>query len=208
MQTTRTDPTHTITRADAVGLWLFIAAGAAIAVWVTWSAVARIMEVLPNRDVDVLAVFAGTPAEAPIGPDGALVGVQLVQAVLTVPELPIAAVWAIVIQQVVLVAVVVAVVTALIWLSRNVARGATFSRTNTVLVATAGTVGLLGYFAVPFFGNMASNGGFAAVSDHTFENVIGTIDPFALVLAAFVVALMGTVFAIGERLQRETDGLV
>ncbi|GAA1752993.1 hypothetical protein [Agromyces humatus] len=206
--TTHANPRHSITRADAVSLWLFMAAGAAIAVWVTWTAVARIIAVLPNRDVAVLAPFAGTPAEAPIGPDGAPVTVELEQAVLTVPELPIASVWAVVIQQVVLVVAVVAVVTALIWLSRNVARGVVFCRTNTVLVATAGTVALLGYFAVPFFGNMASNGAFAVLSEHTFNNVIMTVDPFALVLGAFVVALLGTVFAIGERLQRDTEGLI
>ncbi|MCD2441585.1 hypothetical protein LQ757_04770 [Agromyces sp. SYSU K20354] len=206
--TTHTTPGHSIKRADAVSLWVFMAAGAAIALWVTWSAVARIIEVLPNRDVAVLAPFAGTPAEAPIGTDGAPVTVELEQAVLTVPELPIASVWAIVIQQAVLVLAVVAVVTALIWLSRNVARGVVFCRTNTVLVSTAGIVALLAYFAVPFFGNMASNGAFAVLSEHTFNNVIMTLDPFALVLAAFVVALMSTVFAIGERLQRDTEGLV
>jgi hypothetical protein len=200
--------TQPIKRADAVGLWIFMAAGAAIAIWVTWAAAARIIEVLPNRDVTVLAPFAGTPAEAPIGPGGAPVPVELEQAMLTVPELPIAAVWAIVIQQVVLVVAVVAVVVALIWLSRNVSRGRVFSRTNTVLVATAGLVGLLGYFAVPFFGNMASNGAFAVLSDRTFDNVIMTLEPFALVLSAFVVALLSTVFAIGERLQRDTEGLV
>jgi hypothetical protein len=208
MQTTRVTPEHSIKRADAVSLWVFMAAGVAIAVWVTWSAVARIIEVLPNRDVAVLAPFAGTPADAPIGPGGAPVAVALEQAVLTVSELPIASVWAIVIQQVALVVAVVTVVIALIWLSRNVSRGVVFSRTNTVLVATAGLVGLLGYFAVPFFGNMASNGAFAVLSERTFDNVIMTVEPFSLVLAAFVVALMSTVFAIGERLQRDTEGLV
>ncbi|MGW4929897.1 DUF2975 domain-containing protein [Agromyces sp. NPDC004153] len=208
MQATVTTPRQFVKRADAVSLWLFIAAGAAIAVWVAWSAVARIVDVLPNHDVAVLGVFAATPAEAPIGPDGAPVTVALEEAVLTVPELPIASVWAIVIQQVVLVATVVTVVTALIWLSRNLARGVAFSRTNTALVATAGIVGLLGYAAVPFFGNMAANGGFAAISDRTFDNVIMSVDPFTLVLAAFVVAMMSTVFSIGERLQRDTEGLV
>lgn len=206
--TTTTTTRRAIKRADAVSLWLFMTAGAAIAVWVTWAAVARIIEVLPNRDVAVLGWFAGTPAEAPIGVDGAPVTVELEQAVLEVPELPIASLWSIVIQQVVLVVAVVVVVGALIWLSRNVARGAVFSRTNTVLVSTAGIVGLLGYFAVPFFGNMAANGGFAVISDRTFDNVIISIEPFTLVLAAFVVALLSTVFAIGERLQRDTEGLV
>lgn len=199
---------HGIKRADAAGLWMFMIAGAAIAIWVTWAAVARILEVLPNRDVDVLGWFAGTRGQAPIGVDGAPVDVELDRAVVTAPELPAASLWALVLQQVVLVLVVLAVVVTLVWLSRNVTRGVVFSRTNTALVSTAGIVGLLGSFAVPFFGNMAANGAFAVISERTFDNVIGTVDPFSLVLAAFVVALLSTVFAIGERLQRDTDGLV
>ncbi|HEU0180595.1 MAG TPA: hypothetical protein VFR16_00290, partial [Agromyces mariniharenae] len=70
MQATITTPRSFVKRADAISLWLFIAAGAAIAVWVAWSAVARIVDVLPNHDVAVLGVFARTPAEAPIGPEG------------------------------------------------------------------------------------------------------------------------------------------
>ena len=206
MNTITTPPS--IKRSDAVGLWIFMAAGAALAVWVTWAAVARIIEVLPNRDIQVLGWFSGTPAEAPIGVDGADVIVELEQAVVTAPELPAASLWALVIQQVVLVIAVLTVVGALVWLSRNVSRSIVFSRTNTVLISTAGIVGLAGYFAVPFFGNMAANGAFAVISERTFENVIMTLDPFSLVLAAFVVALLSTVFAIGERLQRDTEGLV
>lgn len=206
MTNTTTPPA--IKRSDAIGLWIFMAAGAAIAVWVTWAAVSRIVEVLPNRDIQVLGWFSGTPAEAPIGVDGADVTVELGQAVVTASELPAASLWALVIQQVVLVIAVLTVVGALVWLSRNVSRSIVFSRTNTVLVSTAGIVGLVGYFAVPFFGNMAANGAFAVISERTFENVIITLDPFALVLAAFVVALLSTVFAIGERLQRDTEGLV
>jgi hypothetical protein len=52
MNTTTTPPE--IKRSDAVGLWIFMAAGAALAVWVTWAAVSRIIEVLPNRDIQVL----------------------------------------------------------------------------------------------------------------------------------------------------------
>ncbi|MGH3705268.1 MAG: hypothetical protein ACRDT9_11610, partial [Agromyces sp.] len=64
-----------ISRSDTVALWLFMVAGAVIAVWGIAAAVLRILEVAPNRDVAVAAEFAGTSAEAPIGPDGALVTV-------------------------------------------------------------------------------------------------------------------------------------
>ena len=45
--------THAPSRGDRIGLWTFAAAGAGIAVWAVWSAIARILEVLPNRDVGV-----------------------------------------------------------------------------------------------------------------------------------------------------------
>ena len=200
--------THTIKRGDAMSLWIFMIAGVGIAIWTVWSAVARIVEVLPNRDVSVLAEFSGTTAEAPIGVDGAPIAVELDRAVVTAPALPVASLWALVIQQVVFVVAVLAVVVCLVWLARNVSRSRVFSRTNTVLVTTAGLTGLIGYFAVPFFGNMAANGAFAVLSDRTFDNVILSVEPFALILAAFVAALLSTVFAVGERLQRETEGLV
>lgn len=204
----RTAPSYTIKRSDAVGLWIFMVAGAAIALWTGIAAAQRIMEVLPNTDVAVLAQFAGTVASAPIGVDGAPVDVELDRAMLTVPALPVAALWAIIIQQVMVVITVLTVVVALVWLGRNVTRSIVFSRTNTVLVSTAGIVGLVGYAAVPFLGNMAANGAFAVLSERTFNNVIMSVEPFSFLLLAFVAALMSTVFAIGERMQRDTDGLV
>ncbi|GAA1787531.1 hypothetical protein [Agromyces lapidis] len=197
-----------VSRGDAVALWLFMVAGIGIAVWAAWSAVARIIEVLPNRDVPVLAEFAGTTAEAPIGVDGAPIPVELDRAFITAPSLPVASLWALVLQQLVVVVAVVGVVVCLVWLARNVSRSIVFSRTNTVLVTTAGLTGLVGYFAVPFLGNMAANGAFAVLSERTFDNVILSVEPFPLILAAFVAALLGTVFAVGERLQRDAEGLV
>ncbi len=193
---------------DRFALWAFLATGVVIAAATLWGAVARIIEVLPNRDVEVLGEFAGTVAQAPIGPDGASVDVALDQAVLTVPSLPGASLDAIVIQQVVLAAGVIAVVACLVWLIRNVAARETFSRRNTRLVGWAGGIGFAVYVAVPFLGNMAANGGFARLSAGTFDNVVMSANPFGIVLVAFLVAMAGTVFAIGDRLRRDADGLV
>lgn len=193
---------------DAIGLWFFMIAGIGIAVTAAWSAVARIIEVLPNHDVQVAAEFAGTTADAPIGVDGAPVAVELDRAIITASSLPVASLWSLVIQQVVFAVAVVCVVVCLVWLAWNVSRNIVFSRRNTVLVVTAGFTGLLGYFAVPFFGNMAANGAFAVLSERTFDNVIMSVEPFPLILLAFVVALLSTVFVLGERLQRDTEGLV
>ena len=206
MSATTTIPA--VKRGDAISLWIFMAAGVGIAIWAAWSAAVRIIEVLPNQDVAVPAEFAGTTADAPIGVDGAPVEIELDSAIITAPSLPAASLAALVIQQVVMAVVVVAVVVCLVWLARNVSRSIVFSRTNTVLVTTAGFTGIAGYFAVPFFANMAANGAFAAISDRTFDNVVMSVEVFPLILLTFIAATAATVFGVGERLQRDTDGLV
>jgi hypothetical protein len=96
----------------------------------------------------------------------------------------------------------------LLLLAWSVLQDRVFSRRNTTLVVTAGITGLLGVAAHPFFGNMAANGAFAELSEGTFDNIVMTIEPAALLFAAFVAALAATVFTVGERLQRDTEGLV
>ena len=199
---------RTVTTSDTVALIAFMVSGAVIAVWTAVTAVARMIEVLPGQDVPVTAVFDGTPAQAPLGPDGAAVTVELTTARIIAPELPAASVAALVIEQVVLLATVLLVVAALLALTANIVRGTIFSRTNTALVTTAGVTGVLGFCAVPFFANMGANGAFARISNRTFDNVVMSVDLFPLLLLGFIAALASTVFTVGARLQRETVGLV
>ncbi|KQQ93944.1 hypothetical protein ASF62_07145 [Leifsonia sp. Leaf325] len=199
---------HVPSRGDRIGLWAFAVAGAAIAVWAVWASVARIIEVLPNRNVSVLAEFAGTEAQAPIGPNGTDATVELDRALITAPSLPVASLASLIIQQIVIAAAVVIVVACLIWLIRNMTTGAVFSRTNTVLVGVAGFTAFAACLVAPFFGNMAANGAFARISDRTFDNVYLAAAPLDIVIIGFIVALAGTVFGVGERVQRDTVGLV
>lgn len=198
----------TLSAPDAVSLGVFVMAGVGIAVWSLINAVLRIIEVVPGREVPVLAVFRDTPATAPIGPDGAAVEVTLEQAWITAPELPAASVWALVIQQVIQAGTIITVVTCLVLLVRRILRGTVFSRGNTALVTIAGLTALVGFALVPFFGNMGANGAFAVLSERTFDNVILTADMLPFIVIAFVAALGSTIFTIGARLQRETEGLV
>lgn len=203
----RTAP-QTPSRADTIGIRAFIVAGVGIVAWAVVGAVLRIVDALTSRDVRVLAEFAGTPAEAPIGPGGAPVTVELDRAYLFTDELPGASLVALVVAEVLFAVTVAAVVACLVLLSASTLRGRVFSRRNTRLVGTAGTVGLLGAAAVPFFRNMSANGAFARISDREFDNVVMSVDLMPYVLGAFVVAIIATAFAVGERLQRDTEGLV
>ncbi|HKH09491.1 MAG TPA: hypothetical protein VKA62_11125 [Agromyces sp.] len=203
----RTAPRVT-SRSDTVGIWAFMVAGIAIVAWAFVGAAMRIGQALTAERVPVLGEFAGTPAQAAIGPDGTSVTVELDRAFLLTDELPTASLVSLVLAEIAFALTVAVVVACLVLLSASTLRGRVFSRRNTRLVGTAGTVGLLGAAAVPFFGNMAANGAFARISEGDFDNVIIAVDPMPFVLGAFVVAIIGTAFAVGERLQRDTDGLV
>lgn len=194
-------------RADKYATWNFIALGATIVGWVVVHAVLRTIDLLSPGPIDVPAKFLGTVAQAPIGEGGTDVPVALDRAVLKVDGLPAASVVAGLIEQVLLVATVGTVVTCLILLARQVLRGEVFSKRNTRLVGTAGIVGLVGAATVPFFGNMVANGAFSRLGD--FEGyAVMSIEPFPFVLAAFAIATVATAFTVGEKLQRETEGLV
>lgn len=203
-----TDQRPGASRWDLLGLWLYIAIGAAFVVWTTVSAAVRIIEVIPNRDVRVFAKFSGTMGEAPVGPNGSPVPLELGSGYLIAPELPVASVIALVLEQLVIIVAVATVVVCFLLLQRNVIRGRVFSTGNTVLVATASVVGYAGVIGAPFFANMGANGAFAWISDRTFENTGISADISLIFGIPFVAALLLTVFTVGERLQRDTKGLV
>src|SRR5690554_4005687 len=116
-----------ISRADASGMWLFILAAAAFTVFTVARGIVRIIEVTQNSNVTVPAEFIETTAQAPIGVNGAPLDVTLDRAILTVESLPVAAVWAGVLEVVTVVLATAIVVTCLIVLCRELLAGRIFS---------------------------------------------------------------------------------
>ena len=198
---------RTLSRADVHAMWFFIVVGVLLVGGTAYFAVARIVEVAGGR-IEVPADFSGTTAQAPIGPGGEMRAVELQSAILTPDALSVAGMGALVIEQIVSVASIATAVGCLIAVTVSVMRGRVFSRRNTVLVGVAGFAWLAGLVGVPFFGNMVANDAFRSISDGTFDNVIMTVNVSSLFLSAFVVATATTVFTLGARLQRETEGLV
>ncbi|MCM3501309.1 hypothetical protein M3667_05370 [Microbacterium sp. P26] len=202
-------PPRVLSRGDTIGFVLFLIGGVAIAIAAVVQSVIAIAQVLPNRDITLLAPFVATEAQAPLGPDGATVAVQLDSASVTVASLQPAALGALVVSHVLVAVAMVTVVTLLLILCFGILRGRIFSRGHTALVTAAGLVAIAGMYFVPFFHNMAVNGALALLSDGTYDRaVVGTVDLLSIFGVAFVVALAGTAFAVGDRLQRDTEGLV
>ncbi len=198
-----------LSRSDTIGFVLFIVGGMAIAVAALVQTIAGLGPALRNQGVQLTAPIVGATVDAPIGPNGAPVAVALDTATIFAPPLQPAAQGALVISYAISAAAVITVVVLLLVLCFGILRGRIFRRRHTAIVSAAGIVAIAGMYFVPFFHNMAVNGAIALLSDYTYDrNVNASVDLLPIFAVAFVAALAGTAFAVGDRLQRDTEGLV
>lgn len=199
--------TPSLSRSDRIGMYATIVLGVIGAASVLFATVTRIIEVAPNRDVPVLVPFTGETAQLPIGPGGALVTVEVDQATVIVPEPAVATHFALVAQPIVIGLALLLSIALLCLFCWNLARGRAFHRSTTrIIFAAAGTV-LGGWVLGSLFTTMSVNGALSAVSEYSYEGVLFSTDvvPPIVVLA---LSAIGAAFQIGERLRRDTEGLV
>ncbi|MDR5698471.1 hypothetical protein [Agromyces aerolatus] len=203
---TSTDPKR-LTRGDRLAMYFTMTVGAVGIGAVAWSAFARLIEVAPGRDVPVLVPFADETAELPIGPEGALVEVDVSQAVVTVPEPAAATQFALVAEPIVQAAASIAGIALLGLLAWNLARGHAFAGSTVRLIWWGAGVLAVGWFAGTMLTNMTVNGALSAISEYTYDGIRFSASwlPFFAFLA---LGAIGGAFQIGEKLQRETEGLV
>lgn len=204
--TTTTDATR-LSRSDRLAMYLTMLLGA-IGIGVTvWHAVARLIEVASGADVPVLVPFDGETAELPIGAGGAPVEVTVDQAVVTVPQPAAATQFALVAEPVVIALAIIAGIAILGLFCWNLARGRAFARANVRLIWWG--VGVLGFgwFLGSMLTNMTVNGALSAISDYEYEGVIFQSN-WAPLFGVLALGAIGGAFQIGEKLQRETEGLV
>ncbi|MRG60154.1 hypothetical protein GE115_09770 [Agromyces sp. CFH 90414] len=202
-----TSATTRLSAGDRVGMYLTVVL-AAIGVAVTaWAVGARLVEVLPGTDVPVLVPFVGEQATLPIGPDGAPVEVDVDRAVVTVPQPAAATQFALVAQPIVTGAATIAAIAMLALFAWNVARGRAFARANVRIVIAATFTLLAGWVFGSLFTTMGVNGALSAVSEYTYDGVLFSTDWTAF-WGILALGALGAAFQIGERLQRETEGLV
>jgi len=195
-------------KGDRASIVAFIVAGVVLAGWSIVQAVRTIVEAASDRDVRVLADFVGTTAQAPIGPGGSMREVELATAYVTAPQLPVASFVALILREILTAATVVGVIVCLVWLAINVLRGRIFSRANTALVAIASIYGLLAWAGIALLNTMVANGAIARISDRDFDNPVMSIPLQPLLLLAFAAAIVATAFTVGDRMRRDTEGLV
>jgi hypothetical protein len=196
-----------VEKSDRVGLYLSVAF-AAIGICIALTGTAfRLIEVAPGHDIPVLVPLAGEPAALPLGPNGAAVTAQVRTATVIVADPAPATLFALWAQPIVSglgwsVGLVLAAKFCL-----RLARAQVFTR-GTVRLTFAATVVLISaWFAGSILTHMTTNGALAAVSDYTYDSVNFKGDDAPLV-GVLLLASVGVALRVGERLQRETEGLV
>lgn len=195
-------------KGDRASIVVFIAAGVVLAGLAVVRAVANILQAVGNHDVRVAAQFADTVVQAPIGPGGAMRAVELSSGYVTAPELPAASFAALVMREALGAVAVAGIVLCLVWLAINVLRGRIFSRTNTTLVSIATIGSLVAWAGGALLSTMVANGAIARISDREFDNAVFSLPVEPLLLLAFAAAIVATAFTVGDRMRRDTEGLV
>lgn len=195
-----------LTTGDRVAMALFIVIGAGIAVTSISMAVVRIVELVSAPSLAIDVELVDTPA--PVKADGETISLLLGSGTMTVNGLPARGVIAGVLGQVAFALTISGLVACLIALTVRIMRGTVFGRVNTRLVMSAAILGLVGVPASRLFDGMLADTAMMHVSGGSADAVLFTVEPFPYLLAAFAAAVVGTVFVVGERLQRDTEGLV
>lgn len=202
-----TDDVTKLDRGDRIALYFSIVLAAVAIGLAGWGAVHRLAEVAPGHDIPVLVPLSGEQAALPLGPDGAAVTVDVETATVVVADPAPATLFALWAQPIVqFLAAAAGMVVASVFFLR-VARGRVFERGTAVLVIIGAVIVAGVWFVGSILTNMTTNGALSAVSDYTYDSVIFTADlsPFMWIL---VLGAVGAALQLGERLRRDTEGLV
>lgn len=194
-------------RSERVSLYLSAAIALAAIAAGGAATVTRLMEVAPGHDIPVLIPLAEETAQLPLGPDGAPVTVDVETAIVTVADpapATLFALWAQPIAQFIVITAAMAIAAAFMV---RLARGRAFERGTAGLVYAGAGVIAGGWFVESILTTMTTNGALSAISDYTYDAALFeySLGPF---IAVLVIAAVGVALQIGERLQRETEGLV
>ncbi|MDN4480672.1 hypothetical protein [Demequina muriae] len=194
-------------RSDRIGMYgsiVMVAIGIGLAVA---SAVVRLSEVWSGQDIPVTVPLSDETAALPLGPDGAAVDATIETATVVVADPAPATLFALWAQPIwFAVATSAGLVIAAMFFLR-LARGRAFTSGASRLAFAGAIVLTVGWFGSGILTNMTTNGALSAISDYTYESVTFEVD-LAPGLAILVIAAIGAALQIGERLQRETEGLV
>lgn len=169
--------------------------------------VVEIVRIVSSDPVSLVVPFSGDPAQLPIGPGGEMREVLVESASVTAPGIPGISYAALIAEVAVMTLATLGVLACVSVLCLNISRGRIFATSNTTMLTTASVIVGVGWAASMLLQTFAINGAFAAVSDGDFDNVLAQVN-FTPLLGVFVLGALAAAFRVGEKLQRDTEGLV
>lgn len=191
---------------DQGALWGTILIGVVAAGWTLVTAVLRIIEIAPNRDVPVAASFADTESALPVGDDGGAITVIADQVTVFASDMAPITVFSLIAATVIGAITTVIVIGAVCILTREIIRGRAFSTRSVGAVGIAVITALIGWIGHWLFSTMGTNGALAALDafDASTRTPVGPTFIFGIA----ALGALSAAWVIGGRIQRETEGLV
>ncbi|GAA3666693.1 hypothetical protein [Microbacterium marinilacus] len=190
--------------------WTFlgmIPLAAVAAAWIVTEAVTALVRILPNRDAPVPFRLEDAATGIPLGGDGEVVTAVVERVVVQMNDLPPAALLPLAGSVVLHAVCMLAVLTCSAWFVLNLARGIAFHRTNTRLLAGVGVLVGVDLALTTLLDRIATTQAAAVLGGGAFEPAAEDLD-FLRLFLVFGIGAVATAFGVGERLQRDTEGLV
>jgi len=192
---------------DRLALRISVGVAAVGAIITVAAAIARLSEVAAGHDIPVTVLLSETSVGLPLGPNGADVTATVDTATILVNDPEPATLFALWAEPIWLALAVLAG----LWLAAvfflRIARGEIFTRGPSRLALAGGLVFAAGWAGSLLFSTMSANGALAAVSDGTYDQISMFVSLTPILVILFLGGL-GSALQIGEKLQRETAGLV
>lgn len=201
-------PAHRPSIADRVGMAIFTLAALGIVVTAAVTAARRIFEVLQGVALPVRVQPIDLQLDAPIGPGGAAVPMQIETATVIASPFPASAAGTEILSQVIRFGTIAAVAICLLLLTIRIFRGHIFGRANTALATAAGITGITGSATAVALNGMVGGSVLHELAPGGNGFIFVTADPAPLVLGGFALAVVLTAFTVGAKLQRDTEGLI
>lgn len=203
-----TTPYSSLTRRDRSDLWATLIVAAVAGAAVVTLAVRRLIAMFAQAGATTVEMPTHASGVAFSLAEGADVTGTVTQATVAVPDLPGIVIGSFVLDVVVTTVGYLAVIVLSVILCVRFMRGRFFERGASRLLASISIVLIATPIAGVFFRNMGLNGAFAALGgDFTGASELFW-EAAPVYLAAMAVGALAIAFRQGERLRRETEGLV
>ena len=207
MNETSTLPISAPSRAERNALRLAMFGAAMGAITVAMRLVKRIVEVLSNSNVPVSIPLDRVTANLPLGRGGTNLALSLDHARLYFSDLSGITLSSLILSELVSAVAAVTLIAIVVLFYRNVIAGGTFGGANSALALWASGALICSEVLRAIFTSIGVKGALDSLGGTSAANWTFDLD-FAPLLAGGVVAAISAAFIRGERMQRDTEGLV